>query len=111
MPMLKEPKPRTDSTQQLRKLLEEVLFYIQSDLLQRNAERLLPAYSRSNLFVKPKNWETLFKHGNNGHGLGQNGGNRSGHSRHPDLSDILDTVIGQAQHALLKKQNVKEGYW
>ncbi|MBI4218069.1 MAG: squalene--hopene cyclase, partial [Elusimicrobia bacterium] len=46
-----------------------------------------------------------------GHGLGQNGGNRSGHSRHPDLSDILDTVIGQAQHALLKKQNVKEGYW
>lgn len=110
--MVKKSVSRSPKTQQVKKLLEEIIAYVNSDLFQRNASRVIPALSRSNLFVKPKNWEKLFNNGGNGHGVrhAQKGG-----SNGPGVSlafeQRLDAVILRAQNALLKKQNSKEGYW
>lgn len=111
--MLKEKRTKPDKAQLIRKLVEEIVFYVQSDLLERNASRLIPAFSRSNLFVKPKNWENLFKHGNGSndkvHAAGN--GNGNGSDDYLDSEDHLDHVILRAQEALLRKQDPESGFW
>lgn len=114
LPMHKKSKSKPHKAQQFKKLVEEVVDYVQSDILHRNASRVIPALSRLNL-AKPRNWKKVFDHENNG-----DNGHRGRHSqRHgaggatlPYLSEyFLDTVIARAQTALLKKQNRNEWYW
>src|SRR3989344_5428600 len=111
--MLKEQRSKPDKAQLIRKLVEEIVFYVQSDLLERNASRLIPAFSRSNLFVKPKNWENLFKHGNGGNDKVHpaENGNGNGSFTYLDSEDHLDHVILRAQEALLRKQDPESGFW
>ena len=57
--MNKRKKTPIERAQQVKKLVDEIVSYVNSDLFQRNAERLLPGFSRENLFVKPKNWDWM----------------------------------------------------
>src|SRR3989338_4427213 len=108
--MLKKSK-RAQKTQQIKKLVDEIVSYVHSDLFQRNASRVIPALSRSNLFIKPKNWEKLFNNHNGGNGGNGHGHRQSHKSAHGESSGHLETVIFRAQAALLKKQDPAEGFW
>ena len=57
--MTKKTKHRSTRTEQVKKLVDEIVSYVNSDLFQRNASKIIPSLSRSNLFVKPKNWEEV----------------------------------------------------
>jgi len=102
--MMKESREKWEKAQAVRKLLEEIIFYVQSDILHRNAARIIPALSRSNLFVKPKNWDNLFKPNGNGSKNGEI-------VLQQESEDLLNRVIFRSQQALLKKQNGSLGYW
>jgi len=109
--MLKKHKSRSRKTQQVRQLVNEIVSYVNSDLFQRNASRLIPALSRANLFIKPKNWEKLFNNGHHhGHGSHHHKGGGNG-ANDIDSEVELDRTIAFAQIALLRKQNAGEGYW
>lgn len=109
--MHKKSKSKFHKAKQFKKLVEEVVGYVQSDLLHRNASRVIPALSNSNL-IKPRNWKNVFnngKDGSNHKSLHRPGGTES---RLPYLSEyFLDTVVSRAQASLLKKQNPHEGHW
>ena len=105
--MTKKIRSNLPKRAQVKKLVDEIISYVNSDLFQRNAARVIPAFSRSNLFIKPKNWEKFF---NNGHG----GNGSNGHSNGKKVrseSDLLDTVIGRSQAALLGMQDPVKGFW
>ena len=103
--MIKRKKSAIEKAQQVKALVDEIVSYVNSDLLQRNAERLLPGFSRENLFVKPKNWEEVFRHKINGNGNGHKNGEPT------SFEFVLDEVIAKAQDDLLSKQHPEEGYW
>ena len=106
--MTRKSKPHSPKTEQVRKLVDEIVSYVNSDLIERNASRVIPSMSRSNLFIKPKNWDNLFNNGGNGHNGRRH---KSGNGGSPDLDLILDSAVGRAQAALLAKQNPEKGYW
>jgi squalene-hopene/tetraprenyl-beta-curcumene cyclase len=100
--MLKKSK-RSRKAQQIKKLVDEIVSYVHADLFQRNASRVIPALSRSNLFVKPDNWSEVFKPANG-----------NGHSRRrsdPPGDPRLDDAILRSQNALLSRQDPEHGYW
>jgi squalene-hopene/tetraprenyl-beta-curcumene cyclase len=115
--MNKKNKSKSLKTEQIKKLVEELIGYLQADLFERNASRVIPAFSRSNLFKKPQNWEKLFNnHGSNGRK--NNDAGKWLQSRGVDPADLtkvteylLDSAIIRAQDALLNKQDSKEGCW
>ena len=91
---------RNRKKSQVRRLVSEIINYVNDDLWERNASRFLPLLSRKDLFKKPKNWHKVF--------TDQNG--------HLDIEEIqtkveLKIAIDKAQNALLKQQNREEGYW
>ena len=115
--MTKKRKSPAETARQMKKLVDEIVDYVNADLVQRNAERLLPGFSRDNLFVKPEGWEKFF-HGNrtNGNGNGQkNGSGRKadGARTLADLTreELLDLVIARSQEWLLSKQDPDKGFW
>jgi squalene-hopene/tetraprenyl-beta-curcumene cyclase len=44
----------------VRKVVSEIVSYVNSDLLERNAARFLPGLSRRGLFKKPSHWDRIF---------------------------------------------------
>lgn len=109
--MIKKNRGRFRKSQQVKKLLEEIVAYVNSDLVQRNASRLIPALSRSRLLVKPKNWEKLFNNGDNGHGIHHSHRTGKGESAFHGSERFLDMAIFRAQTALIRKQDPEGGYW
>src|SRR3989338_4366305 len=114
--MTKKRKSPADRARQVKKLVGEIVSYVNDDLVQRNAERLLPGFSRDNLFVKPEGWANVFQHDTNGNGNGRkNGdgarGNGSKTNRDLTREELLDLVISRSQDWLLSKQDPDEGFW
>lgn len=98
--MTKKRKSPAETARQMKKLVDEIVDYVNSDLVQRNAERLLPGFSRDNLFVKPEGWDKFFH---------RNGSNGNIHKNGPEK--LLDLVIARSQEWLLSKQNPEAGFW
>src|SRR3989344_949662 len=98
--MTKKRKSPAETARQMKKLVDEIVDYVNSDLVQRNAERLLPGFSRDNLFVKPEGWEKFF-HRSGSNGNGQKNGSEK----------LLDLVIARSQEWLLSKQDPETGFW
>jgi len=44
----------------VRKVVSEIVSYVNNDLLERNASRFLPPLSRKKLFKKPNHWDRIF---------------------------------------------------
>src|SRR3954466_2041860 len=44
----------------VRKVVSEIVSYVNADLLERNAARFLPGLSRRGLFKKPRHWDRIF---------------------------------------------------
>lgn len=87
--------------------MDEIVSYVHADLFQRNASRVIPALSRNNLFIKPKNWENVFKQPD---GTTENGF-RDAEGVTAGARSQLEQVIARAQDALLQKQDPNEGFW
>lgn len=84
----------------MRKVVSEIVSYVNSDLLERNAARFVPGLSRRKLFKKPSHWDRIFPA-------------RETMPRpddEPTASD-LKYCIEQAQRWLLQRQNPKDGDW
>ena len=95
----------------VRKLIEEIIYYVHEDLFQRNASRVLPSFSRSNLFVKPQNWKGFFDHSTQKNTALQTIEDLiSGKASIKSTVPPLEFVINRAQISLLAKQD-KKGYW
>src|SRR5262245_35509107 len=101
--MTKKIRSNLPKPEQVKKLVDEIISYVNSDLFQRNAARVIPAFSRSNLFIKPKNWGKFF---NNGHETNGSNGKKA-----RSESELLDSVISRAQGALLQMQEPVKGFW
>src|SRR3989344_9411591 len=104
MLVTKKIKSNLPKRAQVKKLVDEIISYVNSDLFQRNAARVIPAFSRSNLFIKPKNWEKFFNNGEGPDGYFNGKKLRS-------ESGLLDTVIARSQAALLQMQDPVKGFW
>ena len=83
----------------VRKVVSELVSYVNSDLLERNAARFLPGLSRRGLFKKPRHWDRIFPFLESpeqfeGDGIGW------------DLKDAIE----RAQRWLLQEQN-PDGHW
>src|SRR5690348_4804851 len=102
-------KKRSKKAQQIKKLVDEIVSYVHSDLFQRNASRIIPSLSRSNLFVKPENWPELFRQ--DGAAPNQDGRNGSANGTAQRAEISLETVIARAQESLLDRQDADGGYW
>ena len=44
----------------VKKVVSEIVSYVNADLLERNAARFLPGLSRRGLFKKPRHWDRIF---------------------------------------------------
>jgi squalene-hopene/tetraprenyl-beta-curcumene cyclase len=44
----------------VKKVVSEIVSYVNSDLLERNAAKFLPGLSRRGLFKKPRHWDRIF---------------------------------------------------
>jgi squalene-hopene/tetraprenyl-beta-curcumene cyclase len=44
----------------VRKVVSEIVSYVNADLLERNAAKFLPGLSRRGLFKKPRHWDRIF---------------------------------------------------
>src|SRR5580765_2208385 len=44
----------------VKKVVSELVSYVNADLLERNAARFLPGLSRRGLFKKPRHWDRIF---------------------------------------------------
>jgi squalene-hopene/tetraprenyl-beta-curcumene cyclase len=84
----------------VRKVVSEIVSYVNGDLLERNAAKFIPGLSRKELFKKPRHWDRIFPatdplvHGDDEP--------TTGHLRHS---------IELAQKWLLQKQHPQDGYW
>ncbi len=105
--MENKTKPRFERVEQVKKLVDEVVTYVQADLFERNASRIIPALSRSNLFVKPKNWDSVFTHPESSRPFRF----AKGGVRITSKVDRLDEVISRAQQSLLDRQDPDQGFW
>jgi squalene-hopene/tetraprenyl-beta-curcumene cyclase len=78
----------------VRKVVSELVSYVNSDLLERNAAKFLPGLSRRGLFKKPHHWDRIFP----------------GIDPSPVLeSDPLRDTIHAAQAWLLERQ--RDDHW
>jgi squalene-hopene/tetraprenyl-beta-curcumene cyclase len=83
----------------VNKVVSEIVSYVNSDLLERNAARFLPGLSRRGLFKKPRHWNLIFP------------------STEPTgpadevVTAHLKPTIDRAQYWLLTRQNHHDGHW
>src|SRR5439155_25781718 len=84
----------------VRKVVSEIVSYVNGDLLRRNSAKFIPGLSRKELFKKPRHWDKIFP------------------ASDPLLSGDeqpttwrLRVSIERAQRWLLQKQHPQEGYW
>jgi squalene cyclase len=111
--MARKRKSPVETVHQMKKLVDEIVDYVNSDLIQRNAERLLPGFSRDNLFVKPEGWDKFFhRQGTHVNGS-KNGATSTSAAALHNLTreELLDQVITRSQKWLLAKQNSEAGFW
>src|ERR1700747_3280126 len=84
----------------VRKVVSEIVSYLNGDLLERNASKFIPGLSRRELFKKPRHWDKIFPA-------------RDPHVAHDDEPTTwqLRQVIDRAQKWLLAEQDLREGHW
>src|SRR3954470_5023560 len=83
----------------VRKVVSEIVSYVNSDLLERNAAKFLPGLSRRGLFKKPSHWDRIFPALDPAHS-----------EEISSAWNLKDTIEG-AQRWLLQKANPKDGHW
>jgi len=83
----------------VRKVVSEIVSYVNSDLLERNAARFLPGLSRRGLFKKPRHWDRIFP-----------ALDPTSHGEDSVAWNLKETTE-RAQRWLLTKQNAKDGHW
>jgi squalene-hopene/tetraprenyl-beta-curcumene cyclase len=84
----------------VRKVVSEIVSYVNADLLERNAARFLPGLSRRKLFKKPRHWDRIFPYHEN----------PALHEGDGIAYEIKDATHA-AQRWLLSQQNLQEGFW
>lgn len=115
--MQKKGKGPAERARQVKKLVDEIVSYVNDDLVQRNAERLLPGFSRENLFVKPEGWDNVFRHNleDGGSARSRNGSAVKNGKNHPvgnlTRDELLDLVISRSQDWLISRQDPEKGFW
>lgn len=84
----------------VRKVVSEIVSYVNGDILERNAARFIPGLSRKELFKKPRHWDKIFPA-------------RAPHASGEEEPTTyqLRLTIESAQRWLLSKQHPQEGYW
>ncbi len=83
----------------VRKVVSEIVSYVNADILERNAARFLPRLSRRGLFKKPRHWDRIFP------------ALEPTHTEGESIAWNLKETIDRAQRWLLQKQNPKDGHW
>lgn len=83
----------------VRKVVSEIVSYVNADLLERNAAKFLPGLSRRGLFKKPSHWDRIFP------------GLDPAHAEDSSSAWNLKGTIENAQRWLLQKANPKDGHW
>src|SRR5882672_8821240 len=83
----------------VRKVVSELVSYVNSDLLERNAAKFIPGLSRRGLFKKPRHWDRIFPSLDHA-GLSEDG----------PISFTLKPTIEKAQRWLLQRQR-SDGHW
>ncbi|MFA5976060.1 MAG: squalene--hopene cyclase [Elusimicrobiota bacterium] len=84
----------------VKRVVSEIVSYVNADLLERNAARFLPGFSRRRLFKKPGHWDRIFP------ALEPV---LSGEEK--SISRTLKDSLERAQRWLLGKQNSLDGHW
>jgi squalene-hopene/tetraprenyl-beta-curcumene cyclase len=84
----------------VRKVVSEIVSYVNADLLERNAARFLPGLSRRGLFKKPRHWHLIFPYLEN-----------PTHSPSDGITLELKESIFAAQHWLLEQQKLRGDHW
>src|ERR1700690_2581744 len=84
----------------VKKVVSEIVSYVNGDLLERNAAKFIPGLSRKELFKKPRHGDKIFP------------------ARDPQVQSEeepttwqLRQAIDHAQKWLLHKQHPQEGHW
>jgi squalene-hopene/tetraprenyl-beta-curcumene cyclase len=84
----------------VRKVVSEIVSYLNEDLLERNAAKFIPSLSRKELFKKPRHWDKIFP---------------ASEPTHPGEEEPttwdLRLAIDRAQKWLLHRQHPQEGHW
>src|SRR4051812_42639535 len=83
----------------VRKVVSEIVSYVNADLLERNAARFVPSLSRRGLFKKPRHWDRIFP------------ALEPLHHEETSTEVSLRRSIERAQNWLLSKQNPEDGHW
>src|SRR5436190_17627829 len=84
----------------VRKVVSEIVSYVNADLLERNAARFVPGLSRRGLFKKPRHWDRIFPF------LEPNA-----HSEGDGITWEVKESTHRAQRWLLDKQKSHDGHW
>ena len=84
----------------VRKVVSEIVSYVNGDLLERNAAKFIPGLSRKELFKKPRHWHKIFPSADPIY-----------HGEEEPTTWNLRQAIDHAQRWLLQKQHPQEGYW
>jgi len=84
----------------VRKVVSEIVSYVNGDLLERNAAKFFPGLSRKELFRKPRHWDKIFP-----------ASDPLIHGDEEQTTWNLRQAIDHAQKWLLQKQHSQEGYW
>ena len=84
----------------VKKVVSELVSYVNSDLLERNAARFLPGLSRRGLFKKPRHWDRIFPFLEPSTQFDGDG-----------ISWELKQSTARAQRWLLDKQKSQDGHW
>src|SRR5579864_2310440 len=84
----------------VRKVVSEIVSYVNGDLLERNAAKFIPGLSRRELFKKPRHWSKIFP-----------AAEPPVHGEEEPTTWQLRHVIDRAQKWLLQMQHPQEGHW
>ena len=84
----------------VRKVVSEIVSYVNGDLLERNAAKFIPGLSRKELFKKPRHWHKIFPSADPVY-----------QGDEEPTTWNLRHAIDLAQRWLLQKQHPQEGYW
>ncbi len=85
----------------VKKVVSEIVSYVNNDLLERNASRFLPPLSRKKLFKKPGHWDRIFPACDP----------QKAHPEDEAKTQALGHVITRAQEWLLERQKPHDGHW
>ena len=84
----------------VRKVVSEIVSYVNGDLLERNAAKFIPGLSRKELFKKPHHWDKIFP-----------ASDPLVNAEDEPTTWRLRRSIETAQKWLLQKQHPRDGHW